>query len=67
MKKAEAEHLILAELRERLPETARRGAAEGMLAYQSLKRDRPDLFRFKHGASDEWQIVSGWLRKHRLA
>jgi hypothetical protein len=64
VKKAQAEHLIVAELRQRLSQISIKGPADGMLAYQRLKRDRPDLFTFRHGATDEWQIVSGWLRKH---
>lgn len=67
MKKGEAERLVIAELRQRLPERSSQGAGDGLLAYHQLKRDRPDLFTFRHGATDEWQVVSAWLRKHKLA
>jgi hypothetical protein len=60
MKKSEAERPVVAELKRRLPPASCQGPADGLLAYQRLKRDRPDLFTFRH-AKDQWQIVCGWL------
>lgn len=66
MKKAEAERLIVAEMRQRLPRVPYDGAGGGYLQYSQLKKERPELFAFKHAAGDDWQIVSGWLHKHGL-
>ena len=66
MKKAEAERLIVAEIKKLLPTVPYRVADGGLKEYLQLKARRPDLFSFQSGASDQWTLVSGWLRKHRL-
>jgi len=66
LKIEEAERLIVAEMRERLPRVPYRGTDGGMLAYQQLLNERPDLFRFRTAVGDKWQLVQAWLRKHRL-
>ena len=65
MKKADAERLIVAEIRKMLPAVPYEGAMGGMLEYQKLLRERPELFEFK-ATGDKWQVVHGWLRKHHL-
>ena len=66
MKKTEAERLIIAEMKKILPTVPYRGADGGLAQFHQLKRTRPDLFRFSSGVSDQWTLVAGWLKKHRL-
>lgn len=65
MKKADAERLIIAELEKMLPEIPYGGSDGGMLFYNKLAQDRPDLLAFS-ASGDKWQIVHGWMLKHRL-
>ena len=64
MKIAEAEFLIVAELR-KLFAVKPMGPDGGMIEYNQLSRLRPDLFQFKC-SGDKWQVVKGWMNKHRL-
>lgn len=66
MTKVESERQIIAEMRQRLPYVPYKGASGGLKEYQQLRQERPDLFNFTHGGGDEWQVVAGWLRKHKL-
>jgi hypothetical protein len=66
MNKSEAERLIVEEMRKILPTIPYTGADGGLAQYLSLKSKRPELFEFRSGVSDQWTLVSGWLKKHRL-
>jgi hypothetical protein len=66
MRKDEAERAIVAEMRRRLPQIPYRGADGGLAEYERLRQDRPELFDFRSGGGDQWQLVSAWMRKHHL-
>lgn len=65
MTQAEAERRIIAELRKLLPAVPYTGADAGLAHYHALKRQQPELFAFRC-AGDQWQVVHGWMLKHRL-
>ncbi len=64
MKKAEAEILIVAELRRIFAEEPM-GSDGGLLAFNRLRKERPDLFHFRT-KGDVWQTVKGWMNQHKL-
>ncbi len=64
MKKAEAEILIVAELRKMFA-VRPMGADGGMIEYNELLQLHPDFFQFKC-SGDKWQVVKGWMNKHKL-
>ncbi|MEO1346425.1 MAG: hypothetical protein AAFV74_19970 [Pseudomonadota bacterium] len=64
MNKAQAETLIIAELRKMFAENPM-GSDGGLLQYMQLSQQRPDLFDFKC-SGDPWQVVKGWMNKHNL-
>jgi hypothetical protein len=37
----------------------------GMLFFQYLQQDGPELLDFRAGYQDKWQIVHGWLLSER--
>ena len=65
MRQSEAEPLIMAEMRKRLPSVPYAGADAGIARYFALRDDRPELFTFRC-SGDQWQLVHGWMLKHRL-
>ena len=65
MKQSEAEPLIMAEMRKRLPSVPYTGADAGIARFLALKQERPDLFTFRC-SGDQWQVVHGWMLKNRL-
>jgi hypothetical protein len=66
MKQDDAKRLILAEMRSRLPAVPYRGTDGGMLAFNQLRAERPDLFHFRSAVADPWQLVSAWMRSAGL-
>jgi len=46
------------------PEDAKTSTA-GMLFFQHLQSQQPDLLDFKAGSADKWQIVHEWLLSAR--
>ena len=64
MKKAEAEVLIVAELK-KMFSVRPMGSDGGLLEYNELSKLRSDLFEFRC-SGDKWQVVKGWMNKHRL-
>ncbi len=48
-----------------LPEVPYKGSDGGIIYFTQLQQKRPDLFQFK-ASGDKWQVVHGWMRKHRL-
>lgn len=64
MKIAEAEIKIVAELRKMFA-VSPMGADGGMVEYQTLLKQYPDLFQFRY-SGDKWQVIKGWMNRHKL-
>ncbi len=65
MTQDEARPLILDELRKRLPTVPYEGTDGGLVQYNQLKQERPDLFGFRSSA-EKWQVVKGWMNRAGL-
>ena len=65
MRKSEAERAIVAWFREHLSSVPYGGADGGLILFNRLAVERPDLLSFRSPAQ-KWTLVSGWLRKHKL-
>ena len=64
MKKGDAERLVVAELR-KVFAAEPMGVDGGLIQYNKLMQQRPDLFEFR-SSGDKWQVVKGWMNKHKL-
>lgn len=64
MKREDAKQLILSQWpkwREtNIADTERPSGTDGLIFYQELRRERPDLFHFPGG--NKWKAVHAWLK-----
>ena len=65
MTQEEAEILIIAEMRKRLPRLPYRRCDAGIDYYFELRRERRDLFEFRYRGS-QWKLVKSWMLRHGL-
>jgi hypothetical protein len=65
MTQDDAELILIAEMRQRLPRLPYRRCNAGIDYYFELRRERRELFDFRYRGS-QWALVRSWLLRHGL-